>query len=313
MRSSCRYHEGQSTEGLEQIDHLGVGARAEGEKHLALNYISAKPEEEEARITANVSAVAPILHIMRHGQGYHSVTENGHDIHDPHLTPEGEEQCRKRRETFDRHDNIELLLASPLRRALQTCTITFQPGIERGLRIIALPMAEEASDAPCDTGSEVEVLKKEFPDNIDFDNVKHDWYVHEGEYAFEPKALIARAAKLRRWIKGRPEKEIALVSHGFFNHFSTGDVSENGEQTTPWWGETELRTFTFVDGPAFQGDEAERWTVDGEDGAMIKETEESLERVGERPHGVTKNINRPAERARNLENFKTDQGPLVLN
>ncbi|KAK3707041.1 hypothetical protein LTR37_012373 [Vermiconidia calcicola] len=251
---------------------------------------------------------------MRHGQGYHSVSENGHDIHDPQLTPEGEEQCRKRRETFDRHDNVELLLASPLRRALQTCTITFQPGIERGLSIIALPMAEEASDAPCDTGSAVEVLKKEFPDTVDFDNVKHDWYVHEGEYAFEPKALIARAAKLRRWIKGRPEKEIALVSHGFFNHFLTGEVSENGEQTTPWWGETELRTFTFVDGPAFEGDEAARWTVGGEDGAMIEETEESLKRAGgERPHGVTKNINRPAERAGNLENFKTDQGPLVLN
>jgi hypothetical protein len=105
--------------------------------------------------------------------------------------------------------------------------------VDRGLKIIALPMAEEASDAPCDTGSELEVLQAEFPNNIDFDHVKHGWWLHEGEFAFEPKALISRAAKLRRWIKARPEKEIVLVAHGFFNHFLTGDVDIEGNQTTP--------------------------------------------------------------------------------
>lgn len=42
-------------------------------------------------------------------------------------------------------------------------------------------MAEEASNAPCDTGSELEVLQAEFPNKVDFDNVKHGWWVHEGE------------------------------------------------------------------------------------------------------------------------------------
>ena len=108
---------------------------------------------------------------------------------------------------------VELLLASPLRRALQTCQLTFAPAIaSKNLRIIALPYAEEASDAPCDTGSEPELLKTEFTEHVDFDNVKHGWWVHEGEYAFEPTALIARAAKLRRWIKARPEKEVVLVA-----------------------------------------------------------------------------------------------------
>ena len=41
--------------------------------------------------------------------------------------------------------------------------------------MIALPIAEEASDAPCDTGSEPELLTVEFPDKVDFDNVKHGW------------------------------------------------------------------------------------------------------------------------------------------
>ena len=52
-----------------------------------------------------------------------------------------------------------------------------------------------------------------------------------------------------------------LVSHGFFNHYLTGDVNEKGEQTTSWWQETELRTFTFVEGDA---------------SAKIRETDESL-------------------------------------
>ena len=135
-------------------------------------------------------------------------------------------------------------------------------------------------------------------------------WVHQGEYAFEPKALIARAAKLRRWIKNRPEKEVVLVSHGFFNHFLTGDVDENGEQTTPWWNEAELRTYSFVDGnvdansAAYVGGGS---TVDGEDGAMIEETEESLRRLGPRRQSVVKNVNRPAERRKSLVNYQADQ------
>jgi hypothetical protein len=178
------------------------------------------------------------------------------------------------------------------------------------MKIVALPYAEEASNAPCDTGSEVDLLRVEFPEHVDFDNVQHGWFVHEGEYAFEPKALIARAAKLRRWIKNRPEKEVVLVAHGFFNHYITGDVDENGEQTTPWWNEAELRTYEFVEdleskeGAAFNGGDG---FVDGEDGAMIKETEESLQRLQEqRRESVVKNTNRPAERRKSLLNYEAD-------
>ncbi|KAK4497887.1 hypothetical protein PRZ48_010542 [Zasmidium cellare] len=174
----------------------------------------------------------PILHVMRHGQGFHSA-------------------------------DVELLLASPLRRAIQTCLLSFEPCIARGLRIIAVPHAEEVSENPSDTGSPAEVLRKEFGDDVvDFDALKHGWYEHVGEFAIDAAAVNSRAKKLRRWIKARPEKEVVLVSHGFFNHFLTGDVDDKGEQTTPWWEETELRTYTFSE----EDDEL----------AMIYETEGSL-------------------------------------
>lgn len=172
---------------------------------------------------------------------------------------------------------MQLLLASPMRRALQTCTLSFAPCVQRGLKIIALPIAEEASDAPCDTGSEVETLQAEFPEVVDFDHVKQGWWHHEQELAVDPASLNARAAKLRRFIRERPEKEVVLVSHGFFNHYLTGDVDDEGKQTTPWWQETELRTFTFEDG-------------DGER-AMIRETEESRSQRGAAEDDVR--INRP--------------------
>ncbi|KAK0346597.1 hypothetical protein LTR02_008892 [Friedmanniomyces endolithicus] len=211
--------------------------------------------------------MAPILHIMRHGQGEHSsaVNKDGKNVRDAPLTQHGKDQCAERCKNFPSHDKIDLLLASPLRRALQTCVLSFAPSIARGQKILALPMAEEASDDPCDTGSPVEVLKKEFPDIVLFDHVEHGWYLHEGEYAVDPKALNARAAKLRRFIRDRDEKEVVLVTHGFFAHYLTGDVNEKGEQTTGWWQETELRTFDFVDG--------------GEK-AVLRETGESLQRNG---------------------------------
>ena len=79
-------------------------------------------------------------------------------------------------------------------------------------------------------------------------------------FQIDPNSLRARATKLRQFIRDRPEKEVVLVSHGFFNHYLTGDVNEKGEQTTSWWQETELRTFTFVT---------------GDDSAKIQETEDS--------------------------------------
>jgi len=53
--------------------------------------------------------MAPILHIMRHGQGWHSVAEDGHSIRDPELTPKGREQCAERCASFDRQDKVRFL------------------------------------------------------------------------------------------------------------------------------------------------------------------------------------------------------------
>ena len=59
-----------------------------------------------------------------------------------------------------------------------------------------------------------------------------------------------------------------------------------------------------ADVPAYVGGGNE---VDGEDGAMIQETDESLQRLRKRRASVVRNVNRPLERRNTLMNYQTDQ------
>lgn len=98
-------------------------------------------------------------------------------IQDPVLTDLGHEQCRKLRENFPRHADIDLVTASPLRRTLYTALESFGPVLESkpDMKIIALPDIQETSDVPCDTGSEPSVLKEEFGAKVDLDLVQDGW------------------------------------------------------------------------------------------------------------------------------------------
>lgn len=55
-----------------------------------------------------------------------------------------------------------MIVASPLRRTLQTAIYSFQPAIERGVKIVALAELQETSDVACDTGIDVIDLEREF-------------------------------------------------------------------------------------------------------------------------------------------------------
>lgn len=152
-----------------------------------------------------------------------------------------------------------------MRRALETTLIAFDPCISRGLRILALPLAQEATSEISDTGSDVPTLTALFDHHVDFRYLTPGWNDKSGDMATDVTSTKARARKLRGWIKGRGEREAVLVSHGRFAHFLTGDVDENGEQTTGYWGNDELRSFRFL----------EDGEGDGEGVDAIRETEES--------------------------------------
>lgn len=100
---------------------------------------------------------------------------------DPMLTEHGENQCRALQEKFPFHDEIELIVASPLRRTLYTALLSFENIIKKkNLTIIALPELQETSQVPCDVGSDLEVLQKEVEEKelpVDLSLLTKDWNI----------------------------------------------------------------------------------------------------------------------------------------
>ena len=116
--------------------------------------------------------------------------------------------------------SIDLVVASPLKRTLNTALIAFEPVLkEKGLNVIAMPELQETSDLPCDTGSSLEVLAKEFEGKpVDLNLVKPGWDSKRMKWAPTTTAIVKRAGDARRWLMARPEKEIVVVSHGRTPH-----------------------------------------------------------------------------------------------
>ncbi|OJD24121.1 hypothetical protein ACJ73_04516 [Blastomyces percursus] len=173
----------------------------------------------------------PIIHCVRHAQGFHNLNHANHIIPDPLLTPHGESQCRSLSVEFPHHSQIDLVVASPLRRTIYTALLSFEDQIKnKGLTIIALPEIQETSDVPCDVGSDLAVLQKEVDDNglpVDLKLVGVDWNSKKEKWAPSAEAISNRAREARRWLKARPEKEIVIVTHGGFLHYFTEDWEDS--------------------------------------------------------------------------------------
>jgi broad specificity phosphatase PhoE len=160
--------------------------------------------------------MAPIIHCVRHAQGYHNLSIASHAIRDPLLTPFGQQQCQELQQNFPHHENAELIVASPLRRTLYTALLSFASTIKnKNLTVVALPETQETSALPCDTGNPVQDLKQEFEDRpVDLSLLDETWGQKRARWAPTAEAIEARAKAARQWLMSRPEKEIVLVTHG---------------------------------------------------------------------------------------------------
>jgi broad specificity phosphatase PhoE len=199
------------------------------------------------------------VHLVRHAQGFHNLCAANHSLPDPDLTPLGKEQCAALQKTFPFQDRITHLVASPLRRTIYTCLLSFEPAVKTGKRVIALPEVQEVSPLPCDTGSSAEALASEFAEKVDLGLVTEGWNDKAGASPFAPAMdrLEARARKARLWLRelGRQyEREhpgvdahIVVVTHGGFLHFLTQDWDGMNPAAGTGWANTEWRTYEFVD------------------------------------------------------------------
>lgn len=104
------------------------------------------------------------------------------------------------------------------------------------MRIIALPEAQEISEFGADTGSDITLLQQEMAGKpVDLWLVGEGWNSKTGKWAGTVEAVDARAEEVRRFLWGRGEGEVVLVSHLGFLHYLTGDwEGEVGEYTRPY-------------------------------------------------------------------------------
>ncbi|ATY59518.1 phosphoglycerate mutase family [Cordyceps militaris] len=222
--------------------------------------------------------MTPTIHLVRHAQGYHNLSVENEKLHDPDLTPLGEQQCRNLRAAFPHHARLTRLVASPMRRTLWTCIRAFG-GDGDGGPIVALDTLQELSDQPSDTGSDVAVLAKEFGDAADLSRVRDGvWTDKLGDTPFEPTKdkIEARAREARRALRElagvQTDGHIVVVTHGAFLHFLTDEFQDlpNGGATS--WENCEYRSYQFAD------------PTGADDGAAIVETDESWQRRrGDKP------------------------------
>ncbi|KAL1976225.1 hypothetical protein VTN31DRAFT_2507 [Thermomyces dupontii] len=230
--------------------------------------------------------MAPIVHLVRHAQGYHNLSTENHSLPDPDLTDLGKQQCADLQKNFPYHSQVELVVASPIRRTIYTALLGFEPVFQAhpDTKLICLPEAQEASDAPCDTGSDPEVLRKEFEGNkipVDLSLVQDGWNSKTGKWSPTPRALRKRAREVRRWLRSRPEKEIVLVTHGGILHYITEDWEDYSAYQGTGWTNAEYRTFKFSD--TLHKEDLEGKPLEDSDDATLVETPESRQRRGQTP------------------------------
>ena len=160
------------------------------------------------------------IYLIRHAQSEANAALDLDDptfYYDARLTPLGKEQTlitKKKLKSID----FDLMICSPLTRTLQTFSLIFPNSISN---TILLPFVREHLDHSCDVGRQPSVLQKEFP-QFKFDNIKKFWWnndspIDEKTINWESfDDLDKRVNKFKSWINTRPEKKIALVSHGTF-------------------------------------------------------------------------------------------------
>ncbi|KAF1845899.1 phosphoglycerate mutase-like protein [Cucurbitaria berberidis CBS 394.84] len=164
----------------------------------------------------------PTLLLIRHAQALHNVASDW-SIHDAPLSELGEQQCLELQESLKNSkigNEVDLIVVSAMRRTLQTATIGLDWLIKKGVKVIPDAGWQETADKPCDTGSPLEQMKKEFP-QYDFSSVDPSYPdkttdLENNPYAFTQKAILARGQTCLEDLYSRPEKVIAVVSHSGF-------------------------------------------------------------------------------------------------
>ncbi|BDA42931.1 Phosphoglycerate mutase-like protein 1 [Coccomyxa sp. Obi] len=209
---------------------------------LDQNGKSENPERKhEAQLTILPLQHSKTVHFVRHGEGYHNI---GIVNLDAHLTEVGWKQA----EALNRHIaklkpslDIQVVIVSPLMRALETAAGAFGDGPFKGsgrpLMLAQTPEEDERAGhcavacpegipfiafegcrerlgaAVCDKRRDIAFAEEQFP-GVDFSHIERGADVVYDQHKVESEhAVMERGARFLQWLMARPESRIAVVSH----------------------------------------------------------------------------------------------------
>jgi broad specificity phosphatase PhoE len=168
-----------------------------------------------------------VIHVVRHGQAAHNVAAEQskleylrQDLEDAELTEFGISQCQELSQSAQGQlGNVELVISSPLNRAMQTTTHSFPFLLERGVPWVAVEhIREQTGLHPCDSRRPISEKKVKFP-HFNFDDIENDEDILYPKYLNEREPLesvISRGNEFLEWVWERPEKEMVMVTHAAF-------------------------------------------------------------------------------------------------
>lgn len=173
------------------------------------------------------------LYLIRHGESTHNANSFAHSdandacFIDADLTARGREQASALADTVAALAP-DLIVASPLTRALRTCALACA---RLPHAPVVHPACAERLAYSCDIGAPTAELAAAWP-RADFSAVPPDawWWApadapRGAEESLrrlragvgEPRdAVVARAADFRRWVVARPERRVVVFSHGVY-------------------------------------------------------------------------------------------------
>ena len=162
------------------------------------------------------------VYLIRHGESEANAAEfldisSDTYIFDAELTTKGKMQAKTASNKLN-HIEFDLIVSSPLSRALQTYEIIFS---KRDIELEINPLHREHVAHSCDIGKQPDELKKIFP-NLNFGKLEKYWW-NNGKKIQEKKIFIEsianlnlRVKKFKTFIENRNEKRIAVIGHGTF-------------------------------------------------------------------------------------------------
>ena len=168
------------------------------------------------KTTNEQQSTSKTLFLIRHGQ---SIANRDYDesinYRDAGLTEQGIAQAKALQKELELAQ-LDLVVVSPLTRALQTCQNALPPSYSGP--ILVLPDIAEVCSSYYSCGQKRSVVQPKFPDTFDWTNVPMDdiwWWQYDHKHRGETNEYqMKRIENFRKFIKERPEKRIAVFSHG---------------------------------------------------------------------------------------------------